>query len=40
MKPTNQVCPECGFRLDPDNPSESVCPAIVDFNATSIETLV
>ena len=27
MKPTNQLCPQCGFRLDPDNPSESVCPA-------------
>ena len=27
MKPINQLCPQCGFRLDPDNPSESVCPA-------------
>ena len=27
MKPTNHLCPQCGFRLDPDNPSESVCPA-------------
>ena len=27
MKPTNHLCPRCGFRLDPDNPSESVCPA-------------
>src|SRR5438874_5526246 len=27
MKPTNQLCPQCGFRLDPDNPSEPVCPA-------------
>ena len=27
MKLTNQLCPQCGFRLDPDNPSESVCPA-------------
>src|SRR6266536_4066602 len=27
MKTTNQLCPQCGFRLDPDNPSESVCPA-------------
>jgi len=27
MKPTNHLCPQCGFSLDPDNPSESVCPA-------------
>ena len=27
MKLINQVCPQCGFRLDPDNPSEAVCPA-------------
>lgn len=27
MKPTNHLCPQCGFRLDPDNPSEAVCPA-------------
>jgi hypothetical protein len=27
MKLTNHLCPECGFRLDPDNPSEPVCPA-------------
>jgi hypothetical protein len=27
MKPINHLCPQCGFRLDPDNPSESVCPA-------------
>ena len=27
MKLTNHPCPQCGFRLDPDNPSESVCPA-------------
>lgn len=27
MKPKNDVCPQCGFRVDPDNPSASVCPA-------------
>ena len=27
MKPTNHLCQQCGFRLDPDNPSEPVCPA-------------
>jgi len=27
MKPTNHFCQQCGFRLDPDNPSEPVCPA-------------
>lgn len=27
MKPTNLLFPQCGFRLDPDNPSELVCPA-------------
>ena len=27
MRPSNDVCPQCGFRVDPDNPSESVCPA-------------
>jgi len=27
MKPSNYVCPRCGFRVDPDNPSASVCPA-------------
>jgi len=27
MKPTKPLCPQCGFRLDPDNPSEPVCPA-------------
>jgi len=27
MKPSNDLCPQCGFRVDPDNPSASVCPA-------------
>jgi len=27
MKPSDHVCRGCGFRLDPDNPSESICPA-------------
>ena len=27
MKSSNCLCPQCGFRLDPDNSSESVCPA-------------
>ena len=27
MKLTNQLCPQCGFKLDPDNPSAPVCPA-------------
>ena len=27
MKPSNDVCPQCGFRVDPDNPSASVCLA-------------
>src|SRR5436305_6436602 len=27
MKPMDHLCPQCGFRLDPDNRSESVCPA-------------
>ena len=27
MKPSNQVCPRCRFRLDPDNPSAVACPA-------------
>ena len=27
MKPSNYLCPQCGFGLDPDNPSEPVCPS-------------
>ena len=27
MKTINHLCPQCGFRLDPDNPSQPVCPA-------------
>ena len=27
MRPSNDACPHCGFRVDPDNPSASVCPA-------------
>jgi hypothetical protein len=27
MKPTNHLCLQCGFSLDPDNISEAVCPA-------------
>ena len=27
MKPTSHLCPRCGFKLDPDNPSAPVCPA-------------
>ena len=27
MKPRKHLCQQCGFRLDPDNPSEPVCPA-------------
>ncbi len=27
MKPINDLCSQCGFKLDPNNPSESVCPA-------------
>lgn len=27
MKPMKRHCPQCGFSLDPDNLSESVCPA-------------
>ena len=27
MKPSNDVCTQCGFRVDPDKPSASVCPA-------------
>ena len=27
MKPSNNVCPQCGLQVDPDNPSVSVCPA-------------
>ncbi len=23
----NHFCPHCGFKLDPDNPSQPVCPA-------------
>ena len=27
MKPSNDLCPQCGFRVDPENPTASVCPA-------------
>jgi len=27
MKQSTHVCRQCGFRVDPDNPSTTVCPA-------------